>query len=345
MLYSSPLFYSILLCGIFFHNLKWKLRGSFESQLCWMVFCWGQTHEGVFSWSRHRWKAKADSWRNISLKQTQEKGCSANCKHVKGHVIKDTLLITCKHWSALPCIAEHHRLGLHREKCTKKFLVVCCSFLPLPRNQADCQSNVSWCRLTWWGKTHGGHMIFRGSINRTRRTVVEAELGLLIGLAAKHLWVSCMLVSRLHWSLLHWEEQLKTFPGVPVVPVLPFVLTRAEAEAWLSLLGRVPLMIRVCYPHSTKEDCWYICEVFASGSRCHCWPQWTELLISRQHRQELLQRTFLNRSTSPVSFLFHYLWWVVATREKKHLRTIIKNRVWKKLKLKLSSFLVLKKCL
>jgi hypothetical protein len=35
----------------------------------------------------------------------------------------------------------------------------------------------------------------------------------------------------------------------------------------------------------------------------------TELLISRR---ELLLRTFLNRFTSPVSFLFYYLWWVVG---------------------------------
>ena len=23
-------------------SLKWKLKGSLESQLCWMVFCWGK---------------------------------------------------------------------------------------------------------------------------------------------------------------------------------------------------------------------------------------------------------------------------------------------------------------
>ena len=32
-----------------------------------------QTHEGTFGWSRHRWKPRADSWRNVSLKQTQVK--------------------------------------------------------------------------------------------------------------------------------------------------------------------------------------------------------------------------------------------------------------------------------
>jgi hypothetical protein len=35
---------------------------------------------------------------------------------------------------------------------------------------------------------------------------------------------------------------------------------------------------------------------------------WTELPISRQHRWELRQRTFLNRFTIPVSYLSHYLW-------------------------------------
>ena len=53
--------------------MKWKRKGSLESQLCWMVFCWGkhmkacfpevdtdewlrQTHEGTFSGSSHRRK-------------------------------------------------------------------------------------------------------------------------------------------------------------------------------------------------------------------------------------------------------------------------------------------------
>jgi hypothetical protein len=43
------------------------------------------THEEVFSWRGHRWKTKADSWRNASLKQTQERGCSA-----KASMWKDT---------------------------------------------------------------------------------------------------------------------------------------------------------------------------------------------------------------------------------------------------------------
>ena len=57
---------------------------------------------------------------------------------------------------------------------------------------------------------------------------------------------------------------------------------------------------------------------------------WTELQISRQHRQALVQRTFLNRSTSPISFLFHhFLVGGELQGRLKSLRTIIKTKVCK----------------
>ena len=43
-------------------------------------------------------------------------------KHVKGYVMKDSLLMTHMYWSTLHCVVELHLLGLHREKCTKKLL-------------------------------------------------------------------------------------------------------------------------------------------------------------------------------------------------------------------------------
>jgi hypothetical protein len=95
-------------------------------RVLWRVSCvgWcfaGQTHEGVFSWSGHRWKTKAESWGNVLLKQTQEKGCSANMKE---HVIKDSLLTTHIYWSTLHCVVKLHLLGRHREKCIKKLLMM-----------------------------------------------------------------------------------------------------------------------------------------------------------------------------------------------------------------------------
>ena len=50
--------------------------------------------------------------------------------------------------------------------------------------------------------------------------------------------------------------------------------------------------------------------VFASGWSCYCWSVWTELLISRQCRLDLLQRGL--RPHILITFLFHYLWWLVG---------------------------------
>jgi hypothetical protein len=88
-------------------------------------------------------------------------------------------------------------------------------------------------------------------INRTQWTVTKAELGLLIELMG--------LKSLLIFSSLR-DAQLRTFD----VPSGSLLLTRAEAEAWLSL--PVPsLLIHVCYPDSTRLVCRCICEVFESG--------------------------------------------------------------------------------
>jgi hypothetical protein len=96
------------------------------------------------------------------------------------------------YWSALHCIVELHLSGLHREKCTRELLVVFCSFLLLPKTQANWQSNVNWDRLTCnWDKTHGKadpHVMFGRSVNKSQLT----EKGLLLELVVKHLLVSCL---------------------------------------------------------------------------------------------------------------------------------------------------------
>jgi hypothetical protein len=100
--------------------MKWKLKGSLESQLCGMLFCWGkhmkkhlaevdtgerlrQTHEGTFN------------------KQTPETGCSAKSKHVKGHMMKDSSLTTGMHWSALHCVVELHCQDFIERNTPKNF--------------------------------------------------------------------------------------------------------------------------------------------------------------------------------------------------------------------------------
>ena len=115
-------------------SVKWKLKGSLESQLCWMVFFWGkhmkecfsevdtgerlrQIREGMFNWSRHRRES-------VLLKQAHER------THDEGLLADDT----CMSWFTLHCVVELHLLGLHREKHTKQLLVVCvvsCCFCKL----------------------------------------------------------------------------------------------------------------------------------------------------------------------------------------------------------------------
>jgi hypothetical protein len=48
-------------------QVKWKLLVSLERQLCPMMFCWGTQVK--------RCSAGADMGKNVSLKQTQVKGC------------------------------------------------------------------------------------------------------------------------------------------------------------------------------------------------------------------------------------------------------------------------------
>jgi hypothetical protein len=122
---------------------------------------------------------------------------------------------------------------------------------------------------------------------------------LLVQLAVQHLWVSS-----LHWSLLPWERHSWELLMFLLVPP-------ADSSPGWGLAASARLCHCYFLPDSTKLDFWCIREVFVSGSSCHClltcelncwFPDNTD------HRWELLQGTFLNRFTSPVSFLFHYLW-------------------------------------
>ena len=59
------------------------------------------------------------------------------CKHVKRHVMKDSLLMTCMYGSTFYCIVELHLSIFYGERHTKKLLVACYSFLSLHWTQAD----------------------------------------------------------------------------------------------------------------------------------------------------------------------------------------------------------------
>ena len=61
--------------------LNWKLLVSLESLLCQMMVCWGTQAKGCL--------AKADTWENVFLKQTQVKGCFWYSRHMRGCLIKE----------------------------------------------------------------------------------------------------------------------------------------------------------------------------------------------------------------------------------------------------------------
>jgi hypothetical protein len=150
--------------------------------------------------------------------------------------------------------------------------------------------------------------------------VTRAELGLLVLLA-----MQCLLVLHLSWSSFHRSENFSWSS------YWFLLLTPAKAVAWLSLLGSATTadlyLLSGIYQIGLLMCLWSVCKYIELPAHANLW---TKLLISRQHRWELLQRTFLKRSISPISFLFYYLWWVVCYKEGfNRLRTIIENKHWK----------------
>jgi hypothetical protein len=68
---------------------------------------------------------------------------------MKGHMMKDSLLMKHMYWSVLHYVVELHLLEFHREKHTKKkknLLAVCCSFLSLFRFglMGACERQGTW---------------------------------------------------------------------------------------------------------------------------------------------------------------------------------------------------------
>jgi hypothetical protein len=68
---------------------------------------------------------------------------------MKRQMIKDSSLKTFRYWFVLHCVDELLLSVLHREKCSRKLLVVYYMFLPLLQTSVYWQSNVSRDRLLW----------------------------------------------------------------------------------------------------------------------------------------------------------------------------------------------------
>ena len=98
--------------------------------------------------------------------------------------------------------------GLHGEKLSTKFLVVCCAAFSCLLE--DLSQLAEWCQLrqtqelrqdTWWGKTQGAHVIFGRNVNRTPWTV--------------------LLLLNSSWSCVFTEHSVlrgSAAPGIPCGP-------------------------------------------------------------------------------------------------------------------------------
>ena len=137
---------------------------------------------------------------------------------------------------------------------------------------------------TWWGATRGEQWCLEGgSINRTQQTVPKAELG---GSA------SCARFVGLK-SVLIFASLREPQPESLLVPP-------ADCSRWVM----PPLRLSLHYWTGLPVDPWSICEWIRLPlltSKLNCWfPDNTD---GTYYKEQLL-----NRSTSPASFLFHYLW-------------------------------------
>lgn len=169
----------------------------------------------------------------------------------------------------LVCLTcELHLLGL--QKHTKKLLVVLWWLLTAEWRQL-IQTHI---QDTWWDQSHG-HMTFGGSRDRTQG----------------HPWAWLACISSFCCERHSWERLL----------VLPADLS----GGWGLTIPARPCH-GCCYPTLPN----WTAGVSRKGLRVdRATPAdlWTELQISRQCRQDLLQRTISKRVHFPVSFLFYYL--------------------------------------
>ena len=150
--------------------------------------------------------------------------------------MKDSLQTTHMYWSTLRYTVELHLLELHRENRTKTFwwcATVSCYFHRLRMigrvvsAETDACAEARHVKDTWCVE----------GINRTLRTVMEPELGLLTDRA------TCATLVGLTSSLRGTAENFSWRPSRSLL------LTYAKAEAGLSLLGESFLLSCVVYKY------------------------------------------------------------------------------------------------
>ena len=149
---------------------------------------------------------------------------------------------------------------------------------------------------------------------------------------AGHLWVLVTLVFFDDDAGWYWYT-LPFFPGHPLSWLHREQRTSGGVLAASCQVRRLRLIGRALWfllDWAAVADSWM---VFASGSSYHCWFVWTELLISWQHRLDLLRRAISKQVhilLCPINLSFPLP--LVGDGVEgllKHLRTLIKSRFWK----------------
>ena len=166
-----------------------------------VVFGWyfagANTWRSIFPKWTQIWKAKADLWRNASLKHTQGMDVLLKQASERTHY---RFFANSMYWSALCCIVELHLLGLHREKCTKHFW--CCAAVSFCFLGIGLIGRVMPAETD--SRAEARHVEDTWCLEEVQKDSIDyeaAELGFLIELA-----VQCLLVSPLCWSLIAWER-------------------------------------------------------------------------------------------------------------------------------------------
>ena len=198
-------------------------------------------------------------------------------KLMKGHM-KDSSLMTGMYWFALHCIDEFNFLWLHREKLMR-----------FPRTLTDWQRYVSWCRLTWsFAKTDSHAEV---------RLVVRQDPW-----RARDVWRECKQDSMDSDRVFH--RSICNASWSRVFTDLHFV----EREAWQRTSPSIVTPADWCWfgwglaiPTGSCHHCLFMfailtilnwtADVFVKClqvGQAAATDLWTELLISWQHRLDLL---------------------------------------------------------
>jgi hypothetical protein len=166
--------------------MKWKLKGSLESQLCWIVFCWGK-HVKEYFW--HRWK-------DVLLKQARERPCDEGFFHNDMHVL---VHLTLYSWA--PFVGTPQR-ETHQKTCGGVLWLLTGRVMSAETDSLSEARHVG-------RETCRGHVMFEGSINRIQGTGRRSDLLALL--------ISLGLPSLLIFTLSR-ETQLRNAPCIPAGP-------------------------------------------------------------------------------------------------------------------------------